>query len=231
VVEQVRAIRTRKAILMAAAKVFEDRGYQAATIAEILSEAGVTKGALYFHFQSKDELAQGVLAEQDHQLLLPTRSCKTQELVDEVMVQAHRLQTDPLVRAAVRLSMDQQPGLNRSGPFLRWSTIGNSLLALARDQGELLPHVVLTETADVIVGSFAGLQSMSQAISDYQDLPARASALLRHLLPSVVLPSVLAALDLSENRGETVYAEAVRAGEAWDATDTRTATATATVAG
>lgn len=214
-VEQVRAIRTRNTILMAAAKVFEDRGYQAATIAEILSEAGVTKGALYFHFQSKDELAQGVLAGQDHQPLLPTRSCKTQEMVDEVMLQAHRLRTDPLVRAAVRLSMDQQPDLKRSGPFLRWSTIGTTLLTQARAQGELLPHVVPAETADLIVGAFAGLQSMSQAISDYQDLPARVSVLLRHLLPSVVLPSVLAVLDLSENRGETVHAEAA---QLWDAT-------------
>ncbi|MFD6414028.1 TetR family transcriptional regulator, partial [Nocardia asteroides] len=51
--KQDRAIRTRRNILEAAAKIFEERGYQAATIAEILGAAGVTKGALYFHFSSK----------------------------------------------------------------------------------------------------------------------------------------------------------------------------------
>ncbi|MFJ5549831.1 ScbR family autoregulator-binding transcription factor [Streptomyces sp. NPDC093225] len=206
--EQVRAIRTRRAILTAAAKVFEERGYRAATIAEILAAAGVTKGALYFHFQSKEDLAQGVLAEQDQRLLVPERQSKVQEMVDIVMLHAYRLQTDPLVRAGVRLSMDQQPGLDRSGPFLRWSEVGHALLTQAQAQGELLPHVVPTETSDVVVGAFAGIQSMSQAINDYQDLTRRVAALLRHLMPSFVVPSVLASLDLTESRGSTVFGEA-----------------------
>ncbi|MEV4195080.1 ScbR family autoregulator-binding transcription factor [Streptomyces toxytricini] len=208
--EQVRAIRTRKTILSAAAKIFEERGYQAATISEILTTAGVTKGALYFHFQSKEDLAQGVLAEQDQQLSVPPRASKMQEIVDVVMLQAHRLQTDPMVRAGVRLSMDQlAQGLDRSGPFLRWGEVGLELLQRAQAQGELLPHVVPSETADVIVGSFAGIQSMSQAICEYRDLVGRVSALMRHVLPSVVIPSVLASLDLSEHRGAAVYAEAL----------------------
>ncbi|MFF4044694.1 MULTISPECIES: ScbR family autoregulator-binding transcription factor [unclassified Streptomyces] len=208
--EQVRAIRTRRAILTAAAKVFEDRGYQAATIAEILATAGVTKGALYFHFQSKDDLAQVLLAEQDHRLGVPPRQSKVQEMVDVVMLHAYRLQTEPLVRAAVRLSMDQQPGLDRSGPFMRWGEVGVALFTQAQARGELLPHVVPAETSDVIVGAFAGIQSMSQAVSDYQDLTRRVSALLRHTLPSVVIPSVLASLDLSDSRGSKVFAEAIQ---------------------
>ncbi|MFD9726976.1 ScbR family autoregulator-binding transcription factor [Streptomyces sp. NPDC059072] len=212
--EQVRAVRTRKAILSAAAKVFEDQGYQAATISQILTEAGVTKGALYFHFQSKEDLAQGVLAEQDHRLVPPPRASKIQQILDGVMMHAYRLQTDPMVRAGVRLSMDQQAhGLDRSGPFLRWSEVTVPFFQEAREQGELLPHVVITETVDVIVGSFAGIQAMSQAICDYGDLAIRVSALMRHLLPSVVVPSVLASLDLSEGRGAMVYAEALKAAD------------------
>ncbi|MFJ9646071.1 ScbR family autoregulator-binding transcription factor [Streptomyces sp. NPDC004244] len=215
--EQERAIRTRQTIVMAAAKVFESRGYQAATISEILTAAGVTKGALYFHFQSKEDLAQGVLAEQDQRLVVPERQSKVQEMVDVVMLHAYRLQTDPLVRAGVRLSMDQQPGLDRSGPFLRWAEVCNDMFTRAKTQGELLPHVVPSESADVFVGSFAGVQSMSQAVSDYADLPARISALLRHLLPSMTLPSVLASLDLTETRGRAVYAEALAAADALEA--------------
>ncbi|MEU0662288.1 ScbR family autoregulator-binding transcription factor [Streptomyces lavendulocolor] len=206
--KQDRAIRTRQTILSAAAKVFEQRGYQAATISEILTTAGVTKGALYFHFESKDDLAQGVLAEQDQRLVVPRRACRTQELVDVVMLHAHRLQNDPMVRAGVRLSLDQQAhDLDRSGPFLRWVAVVDQLLQGARTQGELLPHVAPTETAEVLVGSFAGVQAMSQAISDYQDLPDRVGALLRHVLPTVVVSSVLASIDLSRTRGAVVLAE------------------------
>lgn len=211
-VKQDRAVRTRQTILAAAAKVFEERGYQAATITEILAAASVTKGALYFHFESKEHLAQGVLAEQDHRLVIPVRNCKVQEIVDTVALHAHRLKTDPMVRAGVRLSLDQQATeLDRSGPFLRWSEIVLGLLEEAR--GELLPHVVASETADVLVGSFAGVQAMSQIISGYQDLDRRVSQLLRHILPNVVLASVLATVDMSAGRGAVVYEEARRA--AW----------------
>ncbi|MGW6860533.1 ScbR family autoregulator-binding transcription factor [Streptomyces xanthophaeus] len=208
--EQVRAIRTRQAILSAAAKVFEERGFQSSTISEILTAAGVTKGALYFHFQSKDELAQGVLAAQNQNLVLPDRASKIQELVDIVMLHTYRLQTDAMVRAGVRLTMDQTAqGLDRSGPFRSWAVPARERLEKAQAQGELLPHVIPAETADVIVGAYAGIQSMSQALSDYQDLVVRVTALLRHLMPSIVQSSVLTSVDMTESRPAQVYAEAV----------------------
>ncbi|MET9412452.1 ScbR family autoregulator-binding transcription factor [Streptomyces sp. NPDC002935] len=204
---QDRAIRTRQSILSAAAGVFEERGYQAATISEILTAADVTKGALYFHFPSKEHLAQGVLSQQDGQTSIP-RACKVQELVDMGMLHAYRLQTDPMVRAGVRLALDQQAqGLDRSGPFARWSESIRETLTAAQQQGELLPHVQPHTTADVMVGSFAGVQAMSQALCDYQDLQHRISDLLRHLLPSVVHSSVLASVDLADGRGEKVFNE------------------------
>jgi AcrR family transcriptional regulator len=205
--KQDRAIRTRQSILAAAARIFEERGYQAATISEILTAADVTKGALYFHFPSKEHLAQGVLSQQDGETSIP-RACKVQQLVDMGMLHAYRLQTDPMVRAGVRLSLDQQAqGLDRSGPFVRWAESIRETLAAAQEQGELLPHVRPHDTAEVMVGSFAGVQAMSLAVCDYQDLQRRISDLLRHLLPSVALSSVLASVDLAEGRGEKVFNE------------------------
>ncbi|WP_328314686.1 TetR/AcrR family transcriptional regulator [Streptomyces sp. NBC_00442] len=209
--KQDRAIRTRRSILEAAAKVFEERGYQAATISEILNEAGVTKGALYFHFQSKEHLALGLLDEQDEGLTVPFRPCKIQEVVDVIVLFTHRLQTSQMVRASVHLTLDQQAsGLDRTGPFLAWGEMMRGLLHEARQQGELLPHVVTDETADVLVGSYAGIQAMSHALSSYQDLGQRVTTLLRHILPSVVISSVLTSVDMSAERGAHVYAEAKR---------------------
>ncbi|MFJ1915438.1 ScbR family autoregulator-binding transcription factor [Streptomyces sp. NPDC088147] len=206
--KQDRAIRTRQTILGAAARVFEEHGYQAATITEILTTAGVTKGALYFHFQSKEDLAHGVLSEQDQRLTVPDRPCKIQEVVDVIMLHAHRLQTDPMVRAGVRLSLDQQAhDLDRSGPFLNWATVMREHLEKAQTQGELLPHVQPAESADILVGSFAGIQAMSQALTDYHDLTDRVRALLHHLLPNIIHASILTTLDLTPTRGQTVYNE------------------------
>src|SRR5689334_12795925 len=61
---QDRAERTRTAILDAAAAVFDERGFSGASLSDILTKAGVTKGALYFHFSSKEELARAVIEEQ-----------------------------------------------------------------------------------------------------------------------------------------------------------------------
>ncbi|MFC4496489.1 ScbR family autoregulator-binding transcription factor [Streptomyces ovatisporus] len=211
---QDRAIRTRRKILEAAATVFGNRGYQAATIADILSTAGVTKGALYFHFASKEQLAQGVLSAQEGQDPVPSRTCKAQELVDMIMIYVHRLQTDSMVRAGVWLALNQQAvDLDRSGPFLSWSETLTELLEAAREQGELLPHVKPAETARVIVGAFAGVQAMSQTLSDYEDLGERIAELLRHVLPNVVISSVLASVALDGDRGTKVSAEIAAGAE------------------
>jgi AcrR family transcriptional regulator len=47
---------SRSALLEAAVEVFTERGYEAATVAEIADRAGVTTGALYAHFHGKLDL-------------------------------------------------------------------------------------------------------------------------------------------------------------------------------
>lgn len=47
---------TRERLLDAAARVFEIKGYEGATVAQIAKEAGVSSGAIYAHYSSKAEL-------------------------------------------------------------------------------------------------------------------------------------------------------------------------------
>lgn len=65
---QVRAEATRGQILAAAGRIFAEVGYSGANINEIVSQAEVTKGALYFHFESKEVLALALIAERDVRL-------------------------------------------------------------------------------------------------------------------------------------------------------------------
>ena len=60
---------TRAALLDAAAQVFAQRGVAAASLEEIATTAGFTRGALYHHFDSKDELVIALLTRHDEQLL------------------------------------------------------------------------------------------------------------------------------------------------------------------
>ncbi|MFF8912754.1 ScbR family autoregulator-binding transcription factor [Streptomyces sp. NPDC015032] len=201
--QQARAIQTRRSILVAAAAVFDERGYSSATISEILTRAGVTKGALYFHFTSKEDLALGVMDVQLDGDPLPPQLTKLQELVDQGMLLAHRLRHEPLVRASVGLAMDQAvEGLDRGTPFRAWIDRLENLLVAAKNQGELLPHVDPRETAEMLAGSFSGIQVMSQALCKREDLGRRISVLLHYVLPSISTPSVLTTLDMAEDRGK-----------------------------
>jgi AcrR family transcriptional regulator len=60
----------RAALLDAAAEVFAARGLREASVDEVAERAGYSKGAVYWHFESKDELFLALLEERIDQ---PTR--------------------------------------------------------------------------------------------------------------------------------------------------------------
>lgn len=53
---------SRVIILDTAAKVFADKGYEGARVDEIAKQAGVTKSLLYYHFKSKEEIFEVLVA-------------------------------------------------------------------------------------------------------------------------------------------------------------------------
>ena len=53
----------RAALLRAAAAVFAERGFQDASVEDIAHRAGYSKGAIYWHFESKDDLFFALLEE------------------------------------------------------------------------------------------------------------------------------------------------------------------------
>ncbi|GAA2605108.1 ScbR family autoregulator-binding transcription factor [Streptomyces tubercidicus] len=200
--QQDRAIRTRRLILEAAASVFDEQGYDRATIAEVLERAGMTKGALYFHFASKEQLALAVLEEQVLDIAVEPQKIKLQEFVDSGQVLAFRLRSDPIQRGAARLAVEQGSNhLDRKQSMLSWTRFVVGMLNEARDRGEILDSIVVQESAELFVGAFAGLQMMSQALTNRADLNRRLTIFFQHTLPSIAVPAILARLNLDAERG------------------------------
>ncbi|MFJ2743719.1 ScbR family autoregulator-binding transcription factor [Streptomyces sp. NPDC087440] len=206
--QQERAVRTRRTILTAAAEVFDELGYEAATMSEILGRSGVTKGALYFHFSSKEQLAREVL-EENAQVVptVPHQDLQLQKAVDTGMLLAHLMVRDPVLRGGVRLALEQagHSRVDRSVPFVAWAEASRDVFQQAKEQGELQPHLDPAALAEVFVGAFAGVQLMSQALSGREDLAARVSSLYRVLMAGVAVPSVLVQLDVAPDRGARVH--------------------------
>lgn len=62
-VSREKAAENRAALLAAASKLFREKGIDGVGVAEIAKEAGLTHGALYAHFDSKDALAAAAFSD------------------------------------------------------------------------------------------------------------------------------------------------------------------------
>lgn len=62
------AAETRRSIVRAARELFAERGYAAASTRDLVTETGVTRGALYHHFADKADLFRAVFVDLEHEL-------------------------------------------------------------------------------------------------------------------------------------------------------------------
>ncbi|MGI5484566.1 TetR family transcriptional regulator [Streptomyces lavendofoliae] len=110
---QTRAAHTRRRVLLAAAGELAQHGYSGTSLARIASRAGVTMGALTFHFPTKPALAKGVYEDGAASTrtavdrALGRSRLPLQNVIDITHEVARLLRTDASVRAACRLSREE----------------------------------------------------------------------------------------------------------------------------
>ena len=196
---QQRALDTRRNALRGAAVVIDRRGYEAATIAEMVQESGVTKGALYFHFPSKEAIAEAIIAEQGTWLSRYhlADSPPVQTIVDISYAFVGALMDDPLMRASIRMTIDRaadQESIERG--YRVWIAAVETLLTRAQAAGTLIPGIRLAEGAYTIASAMTGLQLTSDALTGRQDLTDRVEGFWRLVVPAIVRPELTASVDL-----------------------------------
>lgn len=179
--QQERAKRTRSAIVHSAAVEFSKRGFAAASINAILENSGATKGAMYFHFASKEDLARAVLDEgivryralvdrwMDVPDLDPFERLRGMvaelgsALHDDVIISAEfKLVTEPEFAKEARL---------RGGQV--WGKAGYLLAAEAQEAGLFRPGVDLKRFVGSVAASLAGQRYMTDLTSPDVDVQGR----------------------------------------------------------
>lgn len=82
----------RTSLLHAAGRLFNEKGFDGVGVAEVAKEAGLTHGALYAHFPSKDALAAEAFSDGIAHRLVTMRSRKRtfEEYLDAMFSTAHR---------------------------------------------------------------------------------------------------------------------------------------------
>lgn len=125
--QQARAVQTRQQIVVAAANLFSRVGFERARLNDIVGESGLTRGAIYFHFQSKDELAKIVVDQfQTTSIeavaeIAATGQCAMCQIVMLNREMGRLLTADPVMRAGIRLTIELNSGEGRFPPTSRGS--------------------------------------------------------------------------------------------------------------
>ncbi|MFB0620604.1 ScbR family autoregulator-binding transcription factor [Streptomyces sp. AGS-58] len=196
-----RAARTRQRLLLAAAEVFDETGYEQAAVTQVVERAGLTLGALYFHFGSKQGLAEALMNAQPTTIEPHLESTGLQRVVDVTLVWADRMKRDPVLRAGVRLTVEQgSHGMNDASPFEQWRTLLRGHLDVARAGGELRAAVSPDRLARFLVGACTGMQVYSQLATQRADLMERVQDMWELLLPGVAPESVADGIQVDSER-------------------------------
>jgi TetR/AcrR family acrAB operon transcriptional repressor len=91
------ALATREALIDAAEQVFRREGVTRTSLAEIAAEAGVTRGAIYWHFRDKSELLDAMC---ERTVLPLDRALARADCVDDPLGTIRRLAVDALRQLA-----------------------------------------------------------------------------------------------------------------------------------
>lgn len=194
---QERAELTRHAVLIGAAKSFEKFGY-AASLSTILQYGGVTKGAMYFHFKSKEDLAHAVIAAQHDMAMEGTRvvversDSAVEALVLVSQEMARQLVTETVARGGMRLTMEIGSLWGPiEQPYSDWIEAIRQIATKAAADGDLV-RVDTDALATFIVGSFTGVQTLSEIRTGRADLYLRLRQMWELILPTIVRKPKLA---------------------------------------
>ena len=195
---QARSEVTRQKILDAAMDVFSEVGYAAAGLGEVIERAGMTKGALYHHFDSKEALATAII-EQGTNLTSDAfrHVCESTSPALENMIHGVFLVTDLLVSDKTARTAEQLTrGLAEfnSTASQVWSTRLDAMAtqaSLASAEGDLREDLDPYVVSESIVNAMLGAQLLAKA-ADGDDHVKRLTRSLQLLLPAIVADTSLA---------------------------------------
>jgi len=197
------AVRTR--IVESALRVFAEKGYHGATIADVVQDSGLSVGAIYTHFRAKDELFLATCELSSGQGLgeLGTRLAGGRSAADKLAIalgffldalvkaprepdmasalvmQWSRAEADPAIRASLTRRRDQL------------QTVGELLLREAMASGELPAWIDAPALAAALVSFLDGLLvwRVEEGEGYRRDVAERRTvALLRPLLAAACAP-------------------------------------------
>jgi AcrR family transcriptional regulator len=192
-VRQARSEATRRRIITAAVELFNEIGYPATGLGEIIERAELTKGALYYHFDSKESLATAIIEEGSANLfqafhkVSQSSAPALETIIHGVFVVADLLSTDKLARSGTQLLRAfGEFNTAAARTYTTWLDEMSARVSAAIEEGDVAPTLDPDTVGEVIVGSMLGAELLSNATSSGADVLHRVARMWDVLLPAIV---------------------------------------------
>lgn len=172
-VQQQRREETRRRLMDAGLVLFARKGYDGATLDEVAHAAGYSKGAVYVHFPSKEDLFLSILEERVpllQQRLLNAISqdgalvSRVQAALDVFLAECRQNPAWPglLIEFWARAQRDSRVRQRLADMYASWRTFAADLLQHGVDLGEIPPMIAPRATASALIAMVDGLILQTQ---------------------------------------------------------------------
>lgn len=185
-----KAERTRARLIQIAAERFAADGYAGTSFASLVEASGQSKGAFYFHFSSKLDLAIAAFRTKQAELLekalgTSRETSPLERLLEGLEARAAAYATDRSLRVLPRLSTEfaQDPELAPLVSELHANAIGRfaGMVREAQEAGEARDDLDPDAVARTIFATIVGMDEVSQRETEGKDLVDRTRDFLRLL--------------------------------------------------
>jgi TetR/AcrR family transcriptional repressor of nem operon len=172
--------RTRRRLLQAAFREVHRYGFQSAGVDTILAATNVTKGALYYHFESKEALGFAIIEEVIAEMtrdrwMLPLQRSKDKNPVDTLVAIVQAIPARPkdvkngcpLANLAQEMSqLDEQFRKRLERIFHAWQEEIAAALRRGQSQGTIRRDLVPEETASFLIAMIEGYEVVAKNAQD-----------------------------------------------------------------
>ncbi len=201
---QARAEATRRRIIDSAVELFDELGYGETGLADVLQRASVSKGAFYYHFDSKEAVAAAIIGEYRrrirdsiHEHTNPSAPA-LERIIVGTFTAAETLETDKTARIGNQLlqALGQVSSVS-SRIYREWTERFIGSLSKALEAVGLREGVDAGEAAETICVGLLGCHLLSSAIGDssYTRLARTWRSMVRATVPDDLLDHYYGVLD------------------------------------
>ena len=175
-----RADTTRDQILRAAAHQFAQRPYYAVGLDDILAEAQLTKGAMYFHFRSKHALALAIVDEQTERAAESVKNLLARKLsgLESLIDVSYLIAVGDITHDVTRASFNLLESVGRTEKLQArllggWIQLMGEIAQRGIAEGDIVDEADPEDIGRLLVSIFVGMRQASnldepvQLLSDF----------------------------------------------------------------